>query len=142
MALPLIGSGGAANVVLINRNQRRHIIIAVDALRVVCEERLRDNVCRANQRVNERGVLRERLLLGQEGGETMEVKLDITKGISIGGEELADSLNILTEASVGESERVTLLHVCVMMSYNEVIIHTLYSDPIILRHVLGVAEVN
>lgn len=149
VALPLrLGGRSAANrlVALIEGYQARHLVIllililAVDTLRVVGKDRLRDNVRSGYQRLNDARVLLERMALGHEGRESEEVKLDVGEGITVCQEELAESLYIDSEAGVRESENIVILAICVTVVHDEVIVNTADRDLIVLRVVLGKAE--
>ena len=126
---------------LVERNQGRHVIVlAVDTLRVVSEDRLRDDVCRGHQRIDNRRILRERTTLCHKGGKAVEVKLDIGEGIAVGQEQLAERLHIGTEAGICKSKNIAALACCVVILHNEVVVHAADRQAIKQSGVLRVAE--
>lgn len=143
VAIPIVAAcAAAANRLFIERNQRRHLIIilAVDALRRVCEEGLRNDVSRRNKSRAEAIVLLERLLRGHKGGEAVEVKLDVQKGIVICEKHLAESPHILAKAGVRQSKEVMAPRLCVIVLYSEGIVHTLHRHLIEQGGVLRMGE--
>ena len=131
---------GAANRLIVRYQTRHVIVLAVDALRIVSEDGLRDDVCRGYQRVDKRRVLRERTTLCHKGGKAVEVKLDIGEGIAISQEELAERLHIGTKAGVRKSKNIAALACCVVILYNEVVVHAADRQAIKQSGVLRVAE--
>jgi len=143
VAIPIVAAcAAAANRLFIERNQRRHlvVILAVDALRRVCEEGLRNDVSRRNKSRAEATVLLERLLRGHKGGEAVEVKLDVQKGIVICEKHLAESPHILAKAGVRQSKEVMAPRLCVIVLYPEGIVHTLHRHLIEQGGVLRMGE--
>ena len=113
----------------IGRHQRRHISIDIGG--AIGEGRLCDNLRRIHKIAN--NLIANRLVIGHEGGEAIEVKLQVNEGLRVEHEEHTEIADVGAHASVSKKKLIVLLTIRIIMLDLQVVIYTADVDPVIIR---------